>query len=64
MNPWEAMLETYGGIQGVIDKIENEGLDYFVVDYIGADAFDGGPLEEAAHKIEDGTNEMRKYLGI
>lgn len=61
---WQEMIDQYDGMFGLRDMIfEQEGIAYFVVDFIGADAFKDGPLEDAARKIEDGVNEFRRFFG-
>jgi hypothetical protein len=63
-SPWGKTLEQYGGMAAVIATIQQEGLHYFVVDYLGADAFVGGPLERPAKMMEEATAEFERALGI
>jgi len=60
---WNWMLENYGGVIGIADMIEQEGLAYFVHDYIGPEAFEGGPMEDAAKRLDAAITEMERFFG-
>lgn len=62
MTKWEDLLERYGGTEPLRQKIDYEGgFAEFVVGYIGAEHFIGGPLEQAARKIEEGLAAMEAF---